>query len=128
HPLPVELEGGAPPQHDIQLLVRLVRLVVLVDDSVARLTGGPRVDSEGRDAEVVPDGSPWFAPVVDLVDLVEVRDRATTHETSFTSSSLDTRRSLPGESANACASALPPDSSHSPLCKTQQEMGEGGFE
>ena len=36
--------------------------------------------AETGDAEVVPDGSPWTAPVVLLVDLVEVRDRVATHE------------------------------------------------
>src|SRR5207253_7197934 len=82
HPVAVELEHGAPAQNDVKLLVRVrLRLVVLVDDPVARVTGRPRVDAEGRDAEVVPDGSPWTAPVVHLVDLVEVRDRVPTHET-----------------------------------------------
>jgi hypothetical protein len=43
---------------------------VLVDDPVARVMGRPRVDTEGRDAEVVPDRSPGLAPVVHLVDFV----------------------------------------------------------
>jgi ribosomal protein S18 acetylase RimI-like enzyme len=43
--------------NEAQLLVPAwVRLVVLVDDPVAGVASRPRVDTEGRDAEVVPDG------------------------------------------------------------------------
>src|SRR5439155_428325 len=82
HPLAIELEHRAPLQDEVELLVpvRFV-LVVLVDDPVARGTCRPRVDAEGRDAEVVPDGSHGTPAVVDLVDLVEVRDRVRSHMT-----------------------------------------------
>ena len=62
--------------------VRL-RLVVLVDDPVARVAGGPCGDAEGRDAEVMADGPQRLAAVVQLVDLVEVGDRVTTHAPSL---------------------------------------------
>jgi len=55
---------------------------------LARVAARPRVDAEGRDAEVVPDWPPGTAAVADLVDLVKLRDRVTTHKTPFTSSSL----------------------------------------
>ena len=80
HALAVELERRAALLDEVELLI-LVRLVVLVDDPVARVVARPRVDAEGRDAEVVADGSPRTAPVVRFVDLVEVRDRVTTHKT-----------------------------------------------
>jgi hypothetical protein len=75
-PLAVELERGATALDEIQLLlgVPVVGLVVLVDDPVAGVAAGPRVDAEGRDPEVVPDRPPGTAAVADLLDLVEVRD------------------------------------------------------
>jgi len=80
HAVVIELEHGPPPQNEVQPLVAVrLRLVVLVENPVACLTTGPRVDTEGGDAEVVPDGSPGRAPVVHLVDLVEVRDRVAAH-------------------------------------------------
>ena len=65
HPLAVELEHGAALQDEVQLLVavRLV-LVVLVDDPIAAVMAGPRVDTERRDAEVVADRAPRAAPVI----------------------------------------------------------------
>src|SRR5919198_1736158 len=78
--LVVELEGRATLDDDVELLVAVVRLVVLVDDPVAHLAAGPRVDAEGLDAEVVPDRPQRLAPVGDLVDLVESRDLVSGHQ------------------------------------------------
>jgi hypothetical protein len=52
---------------------------VLVDDSIARLAAGPRVDPERGDAEVVPDRAPRLSAVRNLVDLVEVCDLVLSH-------------------------------------------------
>jgi hypothetical protein len=38
-----------------------------------------RIDAEGRDAEVEPDGTPGTAAVGDLVDFVKLRNCVTTH-------------------------------------------------
>ena len=63
-----------------ELLVRRrVALVVLVDDQFARGTGRPRGGAERRDAEVVPDRPVVTAPVDQLVDLIQMRNRVTTH-------------------------------------------------
>jgi len=58
---------------ELLLLVPGLGLVVLVDDPVARLAPGPRVDPERRDPEVVSDGPRSTTAVADLVDLVEMR-------------------------------------------------------
>src|SRR4029079_851206 len=80
HAVAVELKRGAPLQNQVELLVRVrILLFVLVDDPVPRVAPGPRVDPEGRDAEVVPHRSIGTAPVVPLLDLVEARDRVTAH-------------------------------------------------
>src|SRR3954471_15428653 len=85
-PLSGELEYRPPLQNDVQLLGRVrLGLVVLVDDPVARVTGRPGVDTEGRDAEVVPDRSKRLAPVVPLVDLVQSRDCVVPHPSPLTS-------------------------------------------
>ena len=85
HALAVELERRPAPLDEVELLLQvlLLRLVVLVDEPVARLAGGERVDAEGGDAQLVPDGPPGTAPVADLVDLVDVRDCVLAHETSW---------------------------------------------
>jgi hypothetical protein len=71
-----------------RLAVLLLRLVILADDPLARGTRGPCVDSEGRDAEVMAYRPPGTAVVVDLVNLVQLRDRVTTHQDPFTTLSL----------------------------------------
>jgi hypothetical protein len=63
--LTVHLEGCAPAQHEVELLVRIrLRLVVLVNDPITGLTSCPGVDTERRDAEVVPHGAHGRAAVV----------------------------------------------------------------
>src|SRR2546430_157183 len=52
---------------------------MLVDDPVAGLARGPRVDAERGDAEVMPDGPERLAPVVDLVDLFDSRNGVVAH-------------------------------------------------
>src|SRR3954447_6847389 len=101
HPVPSELEYRPSLKNHVQLLSR-VRLgfVVLVDDSVARVTGRPGCDTEGRDAEVVPDRSKWLAPVVYLVDLVQSRDCVVPHRSPLTS---DVLASISAPMARACA-------------------------
>ena len=65
---------------EIELLVPVhLALVVLVDDPVARAAGGPRVDAEGHDPEVVPDGPPGLPPVRQLRNVLEARDRVISH-------------------------------------------------
>src|SRR6478752_1362527 len=81
--LAVELEPGTAALHEVELLVSILpTLVVLIDDSVARLATGPGVDAEGPDTEVVADWSRRTAAVADLVDLVEVRHCVATHRAS----------------------------------------------
>src|SRR4029077_12120183 len=83
HRLALGLQPGTAALHEVELLVSVIAaLVVLIDDSVARLATGPGVDAEGRDAEVVADWSRRTASVADLVDLVEVRDCVATHRAS----------------------------------------------
>jgi len=72
-PLPVKLERRPATEDEVKLLV-LSRLVVLVDDSLARGPPGPDVGTERRNPEVVPNGTEWAAAVGDLLDLIEVRD------------------------------------------------------
>jgi hypothetical protein len=72
--LVVELEAGPAGVDEVELLV-LALLVVLVQNAVAGLVAGPRVDAEGCDVEVVPDRSPGLAAVGDLGDLLDVRQR-----------------------------------------------------
>src|SRR5262245_54581681 len=81
HALAVELERRAPALDEIQLFlqVMLLRLVVLVDEPIADLMSCECVDAERRDAEVEPDGSRKDAAVIDLVDLVDPRQRVTAH-------------------------------------------------
>jgi hypothetical protein len=55
---------------ELLLLVFAAGLVVLVDDPVTDLMARPRVDAEGRDAEVVADGVPGDTAVGELADLV----------------------------------------------------------
>src|ERR1700759_1494229 len=56
HRLAGELEPCTAGLHEVELFVSVVAaLVVLVDDSVARLATDPGVDAERRDAEVVAD-------------------------------------------------------------------------
>src|SRR5207302_7826988 len=71
--LAAELEGRAAFEHQVELLLGVVAvvLVVLVDDPVAGIARRPRVDPEGRDAEVMPDGPPRAATVGRLLDLVQ---------------------------------------------------------
>ena len=78
----VELEHGVAAQHEKELLVSGgVVLVVLVDDGVARDMGRPSRHSERRDAQVVPD-RPVVAPdVLELLDLVQMCNRVTSHGT-----------------------------------------------
>ena len=79
---PSELEHGVASQHEEELLVcGGVALVVLVDDQVARGMGSPSGNPERRDAEVVSDRPVVTAPVRELVDLVQMRNRVTSHET-----------------------------------------------
>src|SRR5262249_32852065 len=78
--LAVELERRAPLRHDVELLVTAgLVLVVLVDDPVAHVTGGPGVDAECGDPEVVPHRAVRAPTVVLLVDLVELRDCVLAH-------------------------------------------------
>jgi hypothetical protein len=71
-------------QHEEELLVcGRVALVVLVDDQVARGMGRPGGGTEGRNAEVVPDRPIETAPVGQLVDLIQMRNSVTSHETPF---------------------------------------------
>ena len=88
-PFAVQLERSAPALDEVELLAPVVRvrLVVLVEDPVAHLAARPRVHAERGDAEVVPDWAIGLAPVVELVDLVEVRDLIATHVSSSASSS-----------------------------------------
>src|SRR5215831_5463831 len=81
HPLAVELERRAPALDEVELLLQimLLRLVVLVDEPIAHLMRGKRVDAERRDAEMEPDGARKDAAVIDLVDLVNPRRRVTAH-------------------------------------------------
>ena len=51
--LAIDLEPSAPAVDEVELLVPVVGLVVLVEDPGARLTAGPSVDAEGRNAEVM---------------------------------------------------------------------------
>jgi hypothetical protein len=78
-PLAVQLEHGVPAQDDVELLVRVLVLRVLVDHAVARVGRRPGVDAEAGDAEVVPDRPHRDAPVVELRDVVDARDRVTVH-------------------------------------------------
>src|SRR5439155_12538257 len=55
HPLAVQLERRMAAVDEVQLLAAIIRLIVLVDDPVARIRGGKRVDAERCDAQVVPD-------------------------------------------------------------------------
>src|SRR5690349_7817014 len=78
-PLAVELEDGSAAQHEVQLLVSVLFLVVLVDDPVARGMTGPRVDAERLDTEVVPHRTPSCAAVTDLLELIELHRRVRHH-------------------------------------------------
>ena len=56
----------------------------LLDDLIARRAGGPRRESERRDAQMVADRPvEGEAPVGQLVDLLQMRNRLPTHETSL---------------------------------------------
>src|SRR5262245_36342978 len=79
----VDLEDCASPNDVVELLLPLLRLVVLVDDPVARGRACPGIDPEGRDAEVMPYGTPGRATIVHLFDLIQVRDFVATHRSSF---------------------------------------------
>src|SRR2546423_15125678 len=72
---------------------------MLVDDPVAGLARGPRVDAERGDAEVMPDGPERLAPVVDLVDLFDSRNGVVAHGSIV---------SRPSQAARAPSSACPP--------------------
>ena len=73
---------------EVELLVGvLLGLVVLVDQPVARLAPGERVDAERHDAEVLPDRPPRTASVADLVDLVELCHRVAAHPRMLTATS-----------------------------------------
>jgi hypothetical protein len=67
---------------ELLLQVLLLRLVVLVDDPIARRVAYEHVHAEARDAEVVTDRPPGTAAVADLVDLVKARYCVTAHRTS----------------------------------------------
>ncbi len=77
--LAVELEPRATLLDEVQLLLLVVRLVVLVDQPVSRLTRCPAVDAEGGDPEVVPDRPHRLPPVVYLLDLAEVCHLVSAH-------------------------------------------------
>ena len=73
--LAVQLERCVPSQHEVELLVRIgLGLVVLVDEPVAGGAGGPRVHAERGDPEVMAHRPVRAAPVVQLLDLVELRN------------------------------------------------------
>src|SRR2546423_14658502 len=72
---------------------------MLVDDPVAGLARGPRVDAERGDAEVMPDGPERLAPVVDLVDLFDSRNGVVAHGSIV---------SRPSQAARASSSACTP--------------------
>jgi hypothetical protein len=69
------------PQYEEELLVRSgIAGVMLVDDLVTRGTSGPGGNTERCDAEVVSDRPVVTAPVRKLVDLVQMRNRVSSHE------------------------------------------------
>ena len=74
-----ELEHGLPLCDEVELLGRLIRLLVLVDDAVSGSSPRPRSGAEGRDAEVVAHRAVWRPSVVDLVDLVQMCNRVIDH-------------------------------------------------
>src|SRR5204862_164467 len=53
-----------------------------VEDPVACVLAGPGVDPEGADAQMVPHGPHGLTAVVDLGDLVELRNCVLAHGTS----------------------------------------------
>ena len=79
-PLAVELEDRVPALDEVELLLPVVRLVVLVDDPVARRPGRPRRRAERGDPQVVPHGAVGLATVVQLLDLVQSCNRIVAHE------------------------------------------------
>ena len=83
HLLAVDLEPRPAGLDEVELLFAPVGLVVLVDDPIAGLAARPGVDAEGRDAEVVADGPRGNATVVELLDLVELRNCVIAHEASY---------------------------------------------
>jgi hypothetical protein len=79
-PVAVELEHRVAAHDEKELLVSGgIVLVVLVDDGVARRTGRPSGHPERRDAQVVPDRPVVTACVRKFLDLVQMRNRVTSH-------------------------------------------------
>jgi hypothetical protein len=89
--LAIELEDGTPLYHEVQLLVpvrlllRLVRLLMLGDHPVAGVPGGPGVDAEACDAEVMSHGTHRAVAVVLLGNVVDVHHRYPLMGTPFDS-------------------------------------------
>jgi hypothetical protein len=67
--LALDGEGGAPLEHEVELLVSGRDLVVLRDDRCT-LVAGPGIYAEGRDREGATDRDP-FAAAAGSLDLVE---------------------------------------------------------
>ena len=68
-----------PLRDEVELLVPVICLVVLVDEPVTGSAGRPRRSAEGGDPQVVAHGAVGRAPVVDLLDLVQVCNRVVDH-------------------------------------------------
>src|SRR4029077_10289832 len=79
-PVTVKLEHRVAAEHEKELLVSGgVILVVLVNDEVTRRTGRPGSHSERRDAQMVSDRPVVTADVRKFLDLVQMRNRVTSH-------------------------------------------------
>src|SRR5215831_15534996 len=79
-PVTVKLEHRVAAQHEKEFLVSGgVILVVLVYDEVTHSTGRPSSHSERRDAQVVSDRPIVTACVRKFLDLVQMRNRVTSH-------------------------------------------------
>src|SRR5262249_7832472 len=79
--LAVQLEPRVTALNEVELLLSVsnVGFVVLIDDPVACLVTGPGAHAEGRNPEVVANGSPGTTTVVDFFDLIETRGCVLTH-------------------------------------------------
>src|SRR5262249_58112300 len=96
-PVTVKLEHRVAAHHKEELLVSGgVILVVLVDDKIACGAGCPGGHSERRDAQMVPDRPIVTACVRKLLDLVQMRNRVTSHEPHPSSPSAASRRNPAG--------------------------------
>jgi hypothetical protein len=82
----VKLKHRVAAQHQEELLISGgVALVVLVDDALARRACRPSSHSKRRDAQVVSNRPIMTACVGEILDLVQLRDRVTSHGPSVPS-------------------------------------------